>query len=244
MRKKQTYLITAVTLSTCLLGAIYLSSTDESNNASTAKQITPKLDNTIEHKELATQPSAMPLKDNTSTNHFATKTMEESTLPAENKEDFLGISRRSEVAEKVLTDAGVIPADLDKAEFIEFDLNALKALKAGESFDLEIPQTNEIFTAEVTNVEVFDNGDKHIIGNIIGLDDSLHNTIITVGKDALYGQFTTVSGNWVFESKDQYGWIAAKRDLYRSHVEFEAVESAASNTTTTGSKDIFAPKKL
>lgn len=165
----------------------------------------------------------------------------ETSASNHNSVEFLGISRRSETAESFLSDAGVLPVDLDGATFIEFDISAIKKLEVGQSFDLEIPQTTEIFTAEVTQVQEFENGDKSIVGNIVGLDDSLHNTIITVGEDGLYGQFTTVSGNWVFESKDQYGWMAAKRDLYRSHVELEAVE--LSSTTKEGAKDIFSPTK-
>ncbi|NQZ24387.1 MAG: hypothetical protein HRT53_20360 [Colwellia sp.] len=156
-------------------------------------------------------------------------------------DEFTTISRLSDKAESVLKDAGVLPRDIVGANvvYLEFDLDSLRALEVGGTFDLEIPQTQEIFTAEVTGIEKFPNGDKNIVGTVIGQGGDFHTTVITVGKDAMYGQFTTISGNWVFESKDQYGWMASKRELYKSHVEFEAVPSG---TTVSGADDPLAPK--
>ena len=73
---------------------------------------------------------------------------------------------------------------------------------------------------------------------MIGANGAMHTTILTVGNDAVYGQFTAPSGNYVFESKGQYGWIAAKRDLYKSHIEHQVGEPAPKNTD---GKDPFAP---
>jgi hypothetical protein len=149
-------------------------------------------------------------------------------------EEFRGISRLSNTAKDILSDAGVMPADIDvnskDVVYLEFDLDSLRKLEVGETFDLEIPQTQEIFTAEITQVDQFDNGDKSLISNVIGQGGDFHTSIITVGKDAMYGQFTTVSGNWVFESKNEYGWIAAKRDLYKNHVEFEPSKTSSEET--------------
>lgn len=149
-------------------------------------------------------------------------------------EEFRGISRLSDTAKDILSDAGVMPADIDvnskDVVYLEFDLDSLRKLEVGETFDLEIPQTQEIFTAEITQVDQFDNGDKSLISNVIGQGGDFHTSIITVGKDAMYGQFTTVSGNWVFESKNEYGWIAAKRDLYKNHVEFEPSKTSSEET--------------
>jgi len=173
------------------------------------------------------------------TNKSEVKLANSSITKPENEHPFSGISRLSDKAKFVLESAGLLPTDLNNAAFVEFDLESLRKLEIGDTFDLDIPQTTENFTAEVTQVDMFGNGDKSIIGSVTGLDGKFHTTVITVGKDALYGQFTTVSGNWVFESKDQYGWIAAKRDLYKSHVEFEPV---ASGSVTKGADDTFAPK--
>lgn len=147
-------------------------------------------------------------------------------------EDFKGISRLSDKSKDILEAAGVLPADVVGKDvvYLEFDLDSLRQLEVGDTFDLEIPQTQEIFTAEVSLVEDFDNGDKSLISNVIGQGGELHTSIITVGSDAMYGQFTTISGNWVFESKNKYGWIAAKRDLYKNHVEFEPSVTSSKNT--------------
>ena len=131
-------------------------------------------------------------------------------------ESFDAVNRLSDRAKAVLTNAKVLPTDLNNEAYIEFDLATLQALKTGENFDLAIPQTTETYTAEVTNVIESANGDKSIFGKVLGVDGRMHNTVLTVGKDAIYGQFTAPSGNYVFESKGQYGWIAAKRDLYKS----------------------------
>ena len=96
-----------------------------------------------------------------------------------------------------------------------------------------------MYAAEVTKIEKFNKGDKSVFGRLVGSDGVLHTTVLTVGEDAVYGQFTTVAANYVFESKGKYGWIAAKRDLYRNHVEIEAVQVGS---LTEGPDDVFAPQ--
>lgn len=159
--------------------------------------------------------------------------------------EFYAINKLSEKAKSVLSEAGVLPSDLNNEAYVEFDLPSLRALEAGDNFELMIPQSAETFIAEVTFVDVADNGDKSIFGNVTGADGRFHTTVLTVGKDAVYGQLTAPSGNYVYESKDQYGWIASKRDLYRKHVEFEHSEHKHHSDvqhTEHEKTDIFAPK--
>lgn len=157
----------------------------------------------------------------------------------ESQQPFNGISRPSEEAKKILEEAGVLPEDLKGESYVEFDLASLRQLEVGDTFNLEIPQTLEMFSAEVTKVNTFDNGDKSVFGRLVGSDGAMHTTVLTVGEDALYGQFTTASGNYVFESKGKHGWLAAKRDLYKSHVEFEAVQMDSSNNDSI---EVIAPE--
>ncbi|WP_338367498.1 hypothetical protein [uncultured Pseudoalteromonas sp.] len=159
-------------------------------------------------------------------------------LPEQSGE-FEAINKVSAKAKEVLSNAKVLPSDLNNEAYIEFDLNALYALKTGESFDISIPQTAETYSAEITSLSEASNGDKSIFGQVIGANGQLHTTVMTVGKDAVYGQFTAPSGNYVFESKGKYGWIAAKRDLYKSHIEHH-VDAPSPKTDNT--LDIFAPK--
>ena len=154
---------------------------------------------------------------------------------------FSGISRISNEAKSILQEAGVLPKDLSQEAYVEFDLDSLRKLEAGDTYNLEIPQTSEMFSAEVTKIEEFSNGDKSVFGRLIGSDGVFHTNVLTVGQDAVYGQFTTASGNYVFESKGKYGWLAAKRDLYKKHVEFEAVHSEAS-LEGSGSVIVAPPK--
>lgn len=164
------------------------------------------------------------------------------SVPAQQSEpfnEFDAVNRLSDKAKQVLINAKVLPTDLHNEAYVEFDLSSLQALKAGENFDLAIPQTAETYTAEVTNVVSAENGDKSIFGKVTGVDGQMHNTVLTVGKDAVYGQFTAPSGNYVFESKGKYGWIAAKRDLYKNHIEHDV--SALKPKREKG-VDIFAPK--
>ena len=151
---------------------------------------------------------------------------------------FDAINKPSTKAKEILKAAKVLPTDLQNEAYIEFDLAALKTLEAGDNFDLAIPQTAETYSAEITNVTNASNGDKSIVGQVIGANGVLHTTILTVGNDAVYGQFTAPSGNYVFESKGQYGWIAAKRDLYKNHIEHQVGEPAPKNTD---GGDPFAP---
>ena len=165
------------------------------------------------------------------------------TAPSEAKlavieNSFDAINKPSTKAKEILKAAKVLPNDLQNEAYIEFDLAALKTLKAGDNFDLAIPQTAETYSADITNVTNASNGDKSIVGQVIGANGVLHTTILTVGNDAVYGQFTAPSGNYVFESKGQYGWIAAKRDLYKNHIEHQVGEPAPKNTD---GGDPFAP---
>jgi len=157
----------------------------------------------------------------------------------EQSHSYDAINKPSIKAKDILKAAKVLPTDLQNEAYIEFDLAALKNLKMGDNFDLAIPQTAETYSAEITKVTNASNGDKSIIGQVIGVDGAMHSTILTVGNDAVYGQFTAPSGNYVFESKGQYGWIAAKRDLYKTHIEHQIGEPAPKNI---GDIDPFAPK--
>ncbi|WP_240721994.1 hypothetical protein [Pseudoalteromonas phenolica] len=184
-------------------------------------------------------PSSVPVKKETHID--ATKPLTKTDVRSE----FYAINKLSEKAKSVLSEAGVLPSDLNNEAYVEFDLPSLRALEAGDNFELMIPQSAETFIAEVTFIDVAGNGDKSIFGNVTGADGRFHTTVLTVGKDAVYGQLTAPSGNYVFETKDQYGWIAAKRDLYRKHVEFEHSESeyhSDAQHTEHEKTDIFAPK--
>ena len=138
--------------------------------------------------------------------------------------------------------AEVLPKDLNNEAYIEFDLDSLRTLEPGQNFELLIPQTQASFIAEVTSISESGNGDKSIFGKVTGVDGRFHTTVLTVGENAVYGQLTVPSGNYVFESKDQYGWIAAKRDLYRSHEEEEMHPPHAKEPSSGVQKDIFNPK--
>ncbi|ASD69382.1 hypothetical protein [Pseudoalteromonas piscicida] len=160
--------------------------------------------------------------------------------------DFYAVNKVSNQAKAVLSAAKVLPQDLNNEAYIEFDLPTLRKLEGGDNFELLIPQTQESFVAEVTGISLAENGDKSVFGKVTGADGRFHTTVLTVGKDAVYGQLTAPSGNYVFESKDQYGWIAAKRDLYRSHKEEELHPHDSHDETEHNSvsvkEDIFQPK--
>ncbi|KZN70071.1 hypothetical protein [Pseudoalteromonas luteoviolacea] len=143
----------------------------------------------------------------------------------------------SEEAKGVLVEAGVLVRDISEEAYVEFDLSAMQQLEVGDTFDLTIPQTTEMHRAEVTQVDVFPNGDKSVFAQVTGSDNRFHNSVMTVGSNAIYGQFTVSSGNYVFESHGKHGWIAAKRDLYKNHVEHTPSERAP----TEGEKDLFSP---
>ncbi len=145
------------------------------------------------------------------------------TIEDESAPQFSGIAKQSADARAILEEAGVLPTDLAEEAYLEFDLETLRSLEVGDTFDLEIPQTLETFSTEVTQTLDFANGDRSVFGRLVGSDGEFHNSVMTVGEDALYGQMTTPSGNYVFETKGKHGWLAAKRDLYKNHVEFEPV---------------------
>ncbi|MCF2907227.1 hypothetical protein L1285_02560 [Pseudoalteromonas sp. DL2-H2.2] len=147
------------------------------------------------------------------------------------------IAAISDDARAVLIEAGVLARDISEEAYVEFNLAAMQQLEVGDTFDLTIPQTTEMHRAEVTQVDVFPNGDKSVFATVTGSNNRFHNSVMTVGSDAIYGQFTVPSGNYVFESHGKHGWIAAKRDLYKNHVEHTPQARAPAD----GEKDLFAP---
>ncbi|TMN40528.1 hypothetical protein [Pseudoalteromonas sp. S2755] len=166
--------------------------------------------------------------------------------PIQKSSDFYAVNKVSNKAKAVLSAAKVLPQDLNNEAYIEFDLPTLRKLEGGDNFELLIPQTQESFVAEVTGISLAENGDKSVFGKVTGADGRFHTTVLTVGTNAVYGQLTAPSGNYVFESKDQFGWIAAKRDLYRSHKEEELHPHDSHDETEHDSvsvkEDIFQPK--
>ncbi|MGX5201730.1 hypothetical protein [Aliikangiella sp. IMCC44632] len=215
----KTKIIIAISAALLLFAYIYLSESETTEIPrellqSSSQLITPVDSNEpIEHQDLTVK----------ITENEQAETPRELVQETNSQAAFSGISRTSTEAKAYLEAAGVLPQDLNGEAYVEFDLQALRALEIGDTFNLDIPQTLETFSAEVTNTTIFDNGDKSVFGRLVGSDGVLHTTVLTVGADALYGQLTAPSGNYVFETKEQYGWIAAKRDLYQSHIESEAV---------------------
>ncbi|MCG7537275.1 hypothetical protein [Pseudoalteromonas sp. OOF1S-7] len=147
------------------------------------------------------------------------------------------IASLSDDAKDVLINAGVLAKDISEEAYVEFNLAAMQQLEVGDTFDLTIPQTTEMHRAEVTQVDVFPNGDKSVFATVTGSNNRFHNSVMTVGSDAIYGQFTVPSGNYVFESHGKHGWIAAKRDLYKNHVE----HTPQARAPAEGAKDLFSP---
>ena len=91
---------------------------------------------------------------------------------------FDAINKPSAKAKEILKAAKVLPTDLQNEAYIEFDLAALKTLKTGDNFDLAIPQTAETYSAEITNVTHASNGDKSIVGQVIGANGAMHTAIL------------------------------------------------------------------
>ncbi|MEM5481950.1 hypothetical protein WNY97_19250 [Pseudoalteromonas fuliginea] len=230
--KKVAALIIAIPLSAFALYELFIH-TDH-----TAEPIAPVAIDLVPVSTLRTQNTHAPAPIDMSKDPINVKAV---LAPKQNMtfNEFDAVNRLSNKAKQVLINAKVLPTDLHNEAYIEFDLASLQALKAGENFDLAIPQTAETFTAEITNVIESSNGDKSIFGRVVGVDGAMHNTVLTVGKDAVYGQFTAPSGNYVFESKGKYGWIAAKRDLYKNHIEHDVT---APKPKIEKGVDIFAPK--
>lgn len=169
---------------------------------------------------------------------IAPNTTKEITQDVERLPQDIGeIASISDDAQAVLIEAGVLVKDISEEAYVEFNLAAMRQLEVGDTFDLTIPQTTEMHRAEVTQVDVFPNGDKSVFAKVTGSDNRFHNSVMTVGNDAIYGQFTVPSGNYVFESHGKHGWIAAKRDLYKNHVEHTPQERAPAE----GAKDLFSP---
>ena len=74
---------------------------------------------------------------------------------------------------------------------------------------------------------------------LVGSDRVLHTTVFNGWAEALHGQFTMASVNYVFESLDQHGWLVEKRKLYPDPVEFKAAKIGALRDRTDAQ---FAPK--
>lgn len=122
----------------------------------------------------------------------------------------------SDVGEKVLKEEGFIPDDVNKEAYVEIDANELRTVAVGEYLDLYIPQIEGSYSGEVDYITEHPNGDRTVEANIPGAGQ-LYSAVITIGKDAIYGNLATQDDVYIMEGNGQYAWIASKSDLVATH---------------------------
>jgi len=103
---------------------------------------------------------------------------------------------------------------VDRA-FIKIGRSEIEALESGSSFDLSIPQTGNLYEAEVSKTQYHPNGDKTLQATIQTTDGETHSVTITQGKQSTFGTLSTPDGVYVLEADITDGWIASKDDLVR-----------------------------
>jgi hypothetical protein len=130
------------------------------------------------------------------------------------------IWQESEVSKKVLTESGLIPADVADEAYIELDREELLTVEVGEYLDLYIPQFGGSYTGEVDHIETHPNGDRTVEAHIPGAG-SLYAAVITIGENATYANLATPRDVFVLEGNDKYAWIAPKSSMMQSHIEHE-----------------------
>ena len=138
------------------------------------------------------------------------------------------IWQESEVSKKVLTESGLIPADVTDEAYIELDREELLTVEVGEYLDLYIPQFGGSYTGEVDHIETHPNGDRTVEAHIPGAG-SLYAAVITIGENATYANLATPRDVFVLEGNDKYAWIAPKSSMMQSHIEHELGHSESTH---------------
>jgi hypothetical protein len=145
----------------------------------------------------------------------------------------------SETSKQILTESGLVPADVADEAYIELDREELLSVEIGEYLDLYIPQFGGSYTGEVDHMVTHPNGDKTIEAHIPGAG-SLYAAVITVGEKATYGNLATPRDVFVLEGNDKYAWIAPKSSMMQSHIEHEPSHSGSAHQDNSGDKkDVF-----
>lgn len=146
--------------------------------------------------------------------------------------------QESDKGQQVLTQAGLIPADVTDEAYIELDREELLSVEVGEYLDLYIPQFGGSYTGEVDHIQTHPNGDRTVEAHIPGAG-TLYAAVITVGENATYGNLATPRDVFILEGNDQYAWIAPKSAMMKNHIEREPTQQQHATPDNSNTDDVF-----
>lgn len=115
--------------------------------------------------------------------------------------------------------ADKLPFGVDDRDYIEFNRDALRGLKAGSTMTLRTPDDGREHQVHIDEVQVHPNGDKSWFGRVDDGKGGAMPAVFTQGVDSSFGSFNTATGSYSLEAEGRMGWIANVNDL-RKHQDF------------------------
>ncbi|MBE0389233.1 hypothetical protein [Pseudoalteromonas luteoviolacea] len=138
----------------------------------------------------------------------------------ESHENYLVINKASTDARKAL----IKNHQYISQAYIEFDIRRIKTLKKQDSIAFYVPQLQRSFIVSVNEVRNEKLGNLLVLGHL--LDDHQKRTVLELKLSGLSvsGRFKTLSGEYLFRSHAQYGWIASEYEGHRRYLKYPESE--------------------
>ncbi|MCF2857739.1 hypothetical protein L1286_09670 [Pseudoalteromonas sp. SMS1] len=134
----------------------------------------------------------------------------------EPQENYLVINKTSTNAEKAL----LKNHQYISQAYIEFDIRRIKQLKKHDTIAFYVPQLQRSFIISISDTRNEKLGNLSVFGHL--LDDLQKRTVLELKLSGLSvsGRFKTQSGEYLFRSHAQYGWIASEYEGHRRYLKY------------------------
>ncbi|WP_155732839.1 hypothetical protein [Pseudoalteromonas luteoviolacea] len=137
------------------------------------------------------------------------------------KENYLAINKASTNAKKAL----IKNHQYISQSYIEFDIRRIKQLKKHDVIAFYVPQLQRSYIISVSGVRKEKLGNLALFGYLH--DDKSQRRVLELKLSGLSvsGRFKTLSGEYLFRSHAQYGWIASEYEGHRRYLKYPESES-------------------
>ncbi|TMP37386.1 hypothetical protein CWB98_11710 [Pseudoalteromonas rubra] len=152
------------------------------------------------------------------------------------------INKESQHARAFFKSGTTVPYELHNEAYLELDVKSIRELDMGDSFEFLIPQTQEKVCAEIVEVTLNER-EKRLIGQVSKQPDDHYQVHLTLTDEVIYGQIQLPSGNYVFESYEQYAWVAAKRNIHSTPTRVKGLAAQSLAPKTSGADHVAKPLK-
>ncbi|MDK1288150.1 hypothetical protein [Pseudoalteromonas umbrosa] len=104
--------------------------------------------------------------------------------------------------------------------YIEFDIKRIKSLQASDLVSFYVPQQARSYMITIDRIEQSKQGGVIVFGYLTG--DKAQHTVLKLKLEgrSVEGRLQTTSGEYLFRSHAQYGWIAAQYEGKRQYLKY------------------------